>query len=64
MENAVHRVRHIVFGEDKSRARIRNTRAVRDLIRGELRLAGYVHTATGRRTRTERHGVLARYDIT
>lgn len=44
VENTVHWVRDVVFGEDKSRVRTRNTpavlAAVRDLIRSALKLAG------------------------
>ena len=68
VENTVHWVRDVVFGEDKSQVRTRNTpsvlAAVRDLIRGTLKLAGYVNTAAGRRAHTERHRVLALYGIT
>ena len=68
VENTVHWVRDAVFGEDKSQVRTRNTPAVlatvRDLIRGTLKLAGYVNTAAGRRAHTERHRVLALYGIT
>jgi predicted transposase YbfD/YdcC len=68
VENTVHWVRDVVFGEDKSQVRTRNTpavlAAVRDLIRGALTLAGYVNTAAGRRAHTERHRVLALYGIT
>jgi predicted transposase YbfD/YdcC len=68
VENTVHWVRDVVFGEDKSQVRTRNTpavpAAVRDLIRGALKLAGYVNTAAGRRAHTERHRVLALYGIT
>ncbi|MGX4695068.1 ISAs1 family transposase [Streptomyces sp. JNUCC 63] len=68
VENTVHWVRDVVFGEDKSQVRTRNTpavlAAVRDLIRGVLKLAGYVNTAAGRRAHTERHRVLALYGIT
>ncbi|MFE4755008.1 ISAs1 family transposase [Streptomyces mirabilis] len=53
VENTVHWVRDVVFGEDKSQVRARNApavlAAVRDLIRGALKLAGYVNTAAGRR---------------
>ncbi|MBR7679147.1 ISAs1 family transposase, partial [Streptomyces daliensis] len=53
VENTVHWVRDVVFGEDNSQVRTRNTPAVlaviRDLIRGALKLAGYVNTAAGRR---------------
>jgi hypothetical protein len=58
----------VVYGEDKSQVRTRNTpaalAAVRDLIRGALTLAGYVNIAAGRRAHTERHRVLALYGIT
>lgn len=68
VENTVHWVRDVVFGEDKSQVRTRNTpvapAAVRDVIRNALELAGYVNTATGRRAHTERHRVLAVYGIT
>jgi predicted transposase YbfD/YdcC len=61
VENTVHWVRDVVFGEDNSQVRTRNTpavpAAVRDLIRGALKLAGYVNTAAGRRAHTERHRV-------
>nr|WP_308050675.1 transposase [Streptomyces sp. TRM72054] len=68
VENTVHWVRDVVFGEDRCQVRTRNTpavlAAVRDLIRGTLTLAGYVNTAAGRRAHTERHRVLALYGIT
>ncbi|MGI5135422.1 ISAs1 family transposase [Streptomyces sp. CA-106110] len=68
VENTVHWVRDVVFSEDKSQVRTRNTpavlAAVRDLIRSALKLAGYVNTAAGRRAHTERHRVLALYGIT
>ncbi|MFD4613877.1 transposase, partial [Streptomyces sp. NPDC058440] len=67
-ENTVHWVRDVVFGQDKSQVRTRNTPAVlaaiRDLIRSAIKLAGYVNTAAGRRAHTERHLVLALYGIT
>lgn len=47
----------VVFGEDKSQVRNRNTpavlAAVRDLIRHALKLARYVNTAAGRRSHTD-----------
>ncbi|WP_234436388.1 ISAs1 family transposase [Streptomyces sp. NRRL S-813] len=68
VENTVHWVRDVVFGEDKSQVRTRNTpaalAAVHDLIRSALKLAGYINTAVGRRAHTERHRVLALYGIT
>ncbi|WP_407077659.1 hypothetical protein [Streptomyces sp. SCSIO 30461] len=39
-------------------------RALRDLIRSTLKLAGYVNTAAGRRAHIERPRVLALYGIT
>ena len=67
VENTVHWVRDVVFGEDTSQVRTRSTpavlAAVRDLIRGAFKFAGYVNTAAGRRAHTERHRVLARYGI-
>ncbi|ROQ77139.1 hypothetical protein EES39_24720 [Streptomyces sp. ADI92-24] len=66
--NTAHWVRDVVFGEGKSQVRTHSTPAVsaaiRDLIRGALRLAGYINTAAGRRAHTERHRVLALYGIT
>ncbi len=66
--NTVHWVRDVVFGEDESQVRTRNAPAVRaaarDLIRGALKLAGYVNTAAGRRAHTERHRLLALHGIT
>lgn len=57
--------RVVVFVEDKSQVRARNTpavlAAVRDLIRTALKLAGYVNTAAARRAHAERHRVLALY---
>jgi predicted transposase YbfD/YdcC len=68
VENTVHWVRDVVFDEDKSQVRARNTSAVlaavRDLIHSALKLAGYANTAAGRRAHTERHRVLTLYDIT
>lgn len=65
VENTVHWVRDVVFGEDKSQVRTHNTpavlAAVRDLIRSSLKLAGYVNTTAGRRAHTERPRVLALY---
>src|SRR5690606_10522678 len=53
VENTVHWCRDVTFNEDKSQVRTHNTpsvlAAVRDLIRGALKLAGYVNTVAGRR---------------
>ncbi|MEU3051586.1 ISAs1 family transposase [Streptomyces sp. NPDC006984] len=68
VENTVHWCRDATFNEDKSQVRTGNTpsvlTAVRDLIRGALRLAGYANTAAGRRAHTERTLVLSLYGIT
>jgi predicted transposase YbfD/YdcC len=68
VENTVHWVRDVIFGEDKSQVRTHNTpavlAAVRDLIRSALKLAGYVNTAAGRRAHTERTLILHLYGIT
>lgn len=62
LENTVHWLRGVVFDEDKSQVRTRNTPAVpagvRDLIRGALKRAGYVNTAAGRRAHIDRLSVL------
>jgi hypothetical protein len=53
VENTVHWIGDLVFGEGKSQVGTRNTpavpAAVRDLIRRALKLAGYVNTSAGRR---------------
>ncbi|MFF3466098.1 ISAs1 family transposase [Streptomyces sp. NPDC001984] len=68
VENTVHWVRDVVFGEDLSQIRTRNTPAVlaalRDLIRGALTLAGYVNIASARRAHADRHRVLNLYGLT
>ncbi|MCX4826994.1 ISAs1 family transposase [Streptomyces sp. NBC_01142] len=68
VENTVHWVRDVAFGEDKSQVRTHNAPAVlaalRDLIRSALKLAGYVNTTAGRRAHTDRPRVLALYGIT
>ncbi|GBQ03157.1 hypothetical protein SSP531S_46250 [Streptomyces spongiicola] len=68
VENTVHWCRDVTFSEDKSQFRTRTTpsalAAVRDLIGGALKLAGYANTAAGRRAYTERTLVLDFYGIT
>jgi hypothetical protein len=53
VENIVHWVRDMTFGEDAGHVRTRNTPAalasIRDLIRGALHLAGHANIASGRR---------------
>jgi predicted transposase YbfD/YdcC len=68
IENTVHWCRDVTFNEDKSQVRAHNTPAVlaaiRDLIRGALKLAGHVNIAAARRAHTERPRILALYGIT
>ena len=68
VENTVHWCRDVTFNEGKSQVRAHNTPSLlavlRDLIRGTLKLAGYVNTAAGRRANTERTLVLSLYGIT
>lgn len=68
MENTAHWVRDVVFNENKTQVRARNTptalAAVRALIPSALKFAGYVNTAAGRRAHTERHLAPALYGIT
>lgn len=68
VENTVHWVRDVVFGEDAHQARTRNLPAVlacvRDLIRGALHLAGHANIASGRRAHTDHDQALNLYRIT
>ncbi|MFV2104911.1 ISAs1 family transposase, partial [Micromonospora sp. LOL_024] len=56
IENSVHWIRDVTFGEDASQVRADNTPAVmaalRDIIRGTFRLTGWVNTASARRAHT------------
>jgi predicted transposase YbfD/YdcC len=67
VENTVHWVRDMTFGEDASQVRTRNTPAalasIRDLIRGALHLAGHANIASGRRAHTNPDQALTLYQI-
>nr|WTB33817.1 ISAs1 family transposase [Streptomyces sp. NBC_00830]WTB35162.1 ISAs1 family transposase [Streptomyces sp. NBC_00830] len=68
VENTVHWCRDVTFNEDKSQVRAHNTPAVlaaiRDLIRGALKLAGHTNIAAARRAHTDPLRVLTLYGIT
>lgn len=68
VENTVHWCRDVTFNEDKSQVRTRNTPAVlaalRDLVRGALKLAGHTNIAAARRSHTGHPRVLALYGLT
>jgi predicted transposase YbfD/YdcC len=67
IENSVHWIRVVTFGEDASQVRTRNTptvmAALRDIVRGALRLTGYDNTATGRRAHTAPANALTLHEI-
>jgi predicted transposase YbfD/YdcC len=67
IENTVHWSRDVTFREDHCQVRTARApavlAAVRDLIRGALRVAGYANTATGRRSHTQPEQALALYRI-
>lgn len=68
VENTVHWCRDVTFNEDKSQVKTHNAPAVlaalRDLVRGALKLAGHANIAAARRAHTDRDRVLALYGIT
>jgi predicted transposase YbfD/YdcC len=57
IENSAHWTKDVTFAEDASQIRRHHTpvvmTALRDLIRGALRLAGWANTASGRRAHTD-----------
>jgi predicted transposase YbfD/YdcC len=67
IENTVHWTRDVTFREDHCQVRTAHApavlAAVRDLIRGALHAAGYVNTATGRRSHTSPEQALSLYRI-
>ncbi|WP_037599555.1 ISAs1 family transposase [Streptacidiphilus rugosus] len=68
IENSVHRVRDVIFGEDARTIRTRNTPAVMavlgDIVRGTLRTLGWVDAASARRAHTNPIAVLRLHGIT
>jgi predicted transposase YbfD/YdcC len=68
IENSVHWVRDVTFGEDARTIRTRNTPAVMavlgDIVRGTLRTLGWVNAASARRAHTDPATVLRLHGIT
>lgn len=68
IENSVHWIRDVVFGEDSRKIRTRNTPAVMatlgDIVRGTLRAAGWTNTASARRAHTDPAAILRLHGIT
>jgi predicted transposase YbfD/YdcC len=67
IENSVHWIRDVTFGEDASHVRTHNTptvmAALRDIIRGTIRLTGWANTASARRAHTNPATTLALHGI-
>jgi predicted transposase YbfD/YdcC len=68
IENSVHWIRDVVFGEDARTIRTRNTPAVMatlgDIVRGTLRAVGWANTASARRAHTTPATILKLHGIT
>jgi predicted transposase YbfD/YdcC len=67
MENSVHWIRDVTFGEDAHQVRTGNTPAVlaglRDIVRRALRTAGWANTAAARRAHLTPATVLTLHGI-
>lgn len=68
IENSVHWIRDVVFGEDARKIRTRNAPAVvatlGDIVRGTLRAVGWINTASARRAHTDPAAILTLHGIT